>query len=263
MESILGALKETPIPTILVVAGIVFLLLSIAGQLAGRIAVPAERQRWAAVMGGILLISGVALYVVPPARLIPPRPPDVLPATPPDPTPQQKPSPSIVADSPGTQMSPPAPEPTPDVPKTLDTFIPSLNARLTALRFFEGHPCYEPLLKERTYRHRFAKDITRDVFTELTLEYPQRDQRLDFTIRAVYQREAGQQGKVVSRPELKTYLPAESQKSLHSFRSSQGRRLTCPRGASGGGGKWSIGSYTVDVYIGGDLVTSGSFEIHE
>jgi hypothetical protein len=54
----------------MVVAGIAFLLLSIAGQLAGRIAVPPERQWWAAVVGSILLVAGVALYIVPPARMI-------------------------------------------------------------------------------------------------------------------------------------------------------------------------------------------------
>jgi hypothetical protein len=52
MESIIGALKDTPIPTILVVAGIVFLVLAVAGQLAGRIVVVPERQRWAALTGG-------------------------------------------------------------------------------------------------------------------------------------------------------------------------------------------------------------------
>jgi hypothetical protein len=52
MESVLTALKDTPIPTILVVAGIAFLLLAIAGQLAGRIVVAPERQRWAAFIGG-------------------------------------------------------------------------------------------------------------------------------------------------------------------------------------------------------------------
>jgi hypothetical protein len=36
MDTIITALKETLIRTIMVVAGIVFLLLSIAGQLAGR-----------------------------------------------------------------------------------------------------------------------------------------------------------------------------------------------------------------------------------
>ncbi len=61
------ALKDTPIPTILVVAGIVFLLLSIAGQLAGRINVPPERQRQAAIIGGLLLVVGVVLHVAPPS----------------------------------------------------------------------------------------------------------------------------------------------------------------------------------------------------
>jgi hypothetical protein len=45
MDGIITAQKDTPIPTILVIAGIAFLLLSIGGQLAGRIAVPPERQR--------------------------------------------------------------------------------------------------------------------------------------------------------------------------------------------------------------------------
>jgi hypothetical protein len=65
MKEVITALKDTPIPTILVVAGIVFLLLAIAGQLAGRIVVAPERQRWVAVIGGGLLAIGVALYVIP------------------------------------------------------------------------------------------------------------------------------------------------------------------------------------------------------
>jgi hypothetical protein len=73
MESVFGALKDTPIPTILVIAGIVFLLLAIAGQLAGRIVVAPERQRWAAVIGGVLLAAGIVLYVVPQGRLTSPK----------------------------------------------------------------------------------------------------------------------------------------------------------------------------------------------
>jgi hypothetical protein len=69
MESVLTALKDKPIPTILVIAGIVFLLLAIARQLAGRIALAPERQRWAAVIGGVLLMRGVALHLVPQVRL--------------------------------------------------------------------------------------------------------------------------------------------------------------------------------------------------
>jgi hypothetical protein len=65
MESIITALKDTPIPTIMVVAGIVFLLLAVAGQLAGRIVVAPERQRWAAIIGGGLLVIGLALHIAP------------------------------------------------------------------------------------------------------------------------------------------------------------------------------------------------------
>jgi hypothetical protein len=68
-EGILKALQGTPIPTLLVVAGIVFLLLSIAGQLAGRIVVPPERQRQATIIGGLLLVVGVALNIAPPQWL--------------------------------------------------------------------------------------------------------------------------------------------------------------------------------------------------
>ena len=73
LESVIAALKDTPIPTILVIVGIVFLLLAIAGQLAGRIAVAPERQRSAAVIGGILLTAGVVLYVIPQVRQTSPR----------------------------------------------------------------------------------------------------------------------------------------------------------------------------------------------
>jgi hypothetical protein len=73
VEALIAALKNTPIPTILVVVGIVFLLLSIAGQLAGRIVVPPERQRQAAIIGGLLLVVGVALNIAPP-QWLPPKP---------------------------------------------------------------------------------------------------------------------------------------------------------------------------------------------
>jgi hypothetical protein len=71
MEDIIKALKDTPIPTILVVAGIVFLLLAIAGQLSGRIVVAPDRQRWAAVIGGVLLVIGVTLTFIQPGNKSP------------------------------------------------------------------------------------------------------------------------------------------------------------------------------------------------
>jgi hypothetical protein len=102
MENIIAALKDTPLPTILVVAGIAFLLLAVAGQLAGRIVVAPERQRWAAVIGGGLLALGVVLHVVPQDQ-VKPSVPDR------DPTKEQIVQPSGV--SPSTGSPPPTPEP--------------------------------------------------------------------------------------------------------------------------------------------------------
>jgi hypothetical protein len=101
MTSVWTALKETPIPTILVVAGIVFLLLSVAGQLAGRIAVAPERQRWAAAIGGGLFVIGVALHVVPQTKQRPSETEETStsrPSTPP--TKGPRPQPSDVSSSP-------------------------------------------------------------------------------------------------------------------------------------------------------------------
>jgi hypothetical protein len=59
------ALKDTPVPTILVIGGMVFLFLAIAGQITGEIKVPTGRQKISAVLGIILLVSGILLYVIP------------------------------------------------------------------------------------------------------------------------------------------------------------------------------------------------------
>lgn len=70
MTDILNALKNTPIPAILVISGIVFLLLALAGQLGGQISIPATRQKWAAILGVILLLSGIYLSIYIPPNTI-------------------------------------------------------------------------------------------------------------------------------------------------------------------------------------------------
>ncbi len=65
MQGIITALKDTPIPTILVVGGIAFLLLAVAGQVAGKIEVPPARQKWAGLAGTLLLMAGVTLHLIP------------------------------------------------------------------------------------------------------------------------------------------------------------------------------------------------------
>jgi hypothetical protein len=65
MQEILSALRDTPIPTILVVSGILFLLLSVADQFAGKISVNPARQKLAAIIGSALIMLGVSLYILP------------------------------------------------------------------------------------------------------------------------------------------------------------------------------------------------------
>jgi hypothetical protein len=165
MDTIITALKETPIPTIMVVAGIAFLLLSIAGQLAGRITVPPERQRQATIIGCLLVVVGVALHVVPP--LISPKSQEPPPSTTSQSAIKQDQPSQTPTSPPSAQFPPPTPEPTTQDFKVES--IPSSNARLTVLRFFESNPCEVPPPKERAYRQRFAQVFTREILTELTL----------------------------------------------------------------------------------------------
>jgi hypothetical protein len=65
MDSVIALLKDTPIPTILVLSGIVFLFLALAGQIAGKLEVPPTRQKWAAAAGAVFLSVGLLLYLAP------------------------------------------------------------------------------------------------------------------------------------------------------------------------------------------------------
>jgi hypothetical protein len=68
MLDFLNTLKDTPIPTILVVAGIVFILLAIAGQLEILKTPPLVSlwQKWlVGTIGGLFLIAGLLIYLRP------------------------------------------------------------------------------------------------------------------------------------------------------------------------------------------------------
>jgi hypothetical protein len=150
MDSIIAALQETPIPTILVVAGIVFLLLSIAGQLAGRIAIPPERQRQAAIIGCFLVVVGIALHVSPLLWKSPEIPPVLRPEPPSGKTPS-----SSSEKPPSTQTSPPPRNPTTQLFK-VESLRP-LDARVTALKFFAGSCWDVPDPQKRRYTQRFPR----------------------------------------------------------------------------------------------------------
>lgn len=62
---IIKHLADTPLPTILVIAGIAFLFIAIGGSLGAAIVTTLVRRDLAAFAGSILLVTGVALWLVP------------------------------------------------------------------------------------------------------------------------------------------------------------------------------------------------------
>jgi hypothetical protein len=63
----LQALENAPMPSLLVIGGLVFLSLALIGRLGVWIDLTKERQKWAGIVGALLLIFGVGLHIVPPA----------------------------------------------------------------------------------------------------------------------------------------------------------------------------------------------------
>lgn len=63
MSEVAATLKETPLPTILVVAGIFFILLSIASQLSGKITIDPSQRKTALLAGSVFVVIGVGLYL--------------------------------------------------------------------------------------------------------------------------------------------------------------------------------------------------------
>jgi len=60
------AVIQGPLPNILVVGGIIFLLLSVVGKLGARIVIDPSKQRFAGYIGVLLLIVGIGLHLVRP-----------------------------------------------------------------------------------------------------------------------------------------------------------------------------------------------------
>lgn len=69
MSELLSAVKDTPLPTILVVAGIFFWLLAIAGTLAGKITVQPAHQWMAGLVGTVFIGLGLLTYFTPTSLL--------------------------------------------------------------------------------------------------------------------------------------------------------------------------------------------------
>jgi probable HAF family extracellular repeat protein len=127
-------------------------------------------------------------------------------------------------------------------------YIPSLQARVTAFRFFES--AYHAMPPEqRVYNQRFVRTTSRFIHWELRLEHPAPGRRLPFTIEQFWYLA---DGRLFSRQRLPRFLDADwiSSEHHHSYGWNEP-------------GRWHAGAYRVEVYIAGTKVASGSFEITE
>jgi hypothetical protein len=61
--------RDTPVPSILVAGGIIFLLLSVLQRAGTSIETRPGREGFAIFMGVVLLLSGIGLYLVPPTQV--------------------------------------------------------------------------------------------------------------------------------------------------------------------------------------------------
>lgn len=79
MEDVLIEIAKTPLPTILVLAGILFLFLAIVGKFGASIVVSSQKQSLAGLLGFLLLVGGVVLYLLRPSQEpTPPAPPVII-----------------------------------------------------------------------------------------------------------------------------------------------------------------------------------------
>ena len=124
--------------------------------------------------------------------------------------------------------------------------VPGIN--VSALQFFEGP--HETTLEKskRVYRFSFDAPSTRSVYWELDLTYPNPSQQIDFKIDAYWYKGDGSE---MAHQILNGYAKPEWKKSWHTL---------------GFGwvdaGRWSPGTYRVDLYCQTTRVASGTFQIN-
>jgi len=191
------------------------------------------------VTGQTLLPAASPVPVVAPTPL-PTAEPKATPAPTATPAPLPAPSP--------TPTSEPAATPT----ATASGSIPSLEARVTDLRFFESGATSVPR-EDRVYRQIFDQEATRSVDWELTLAHPPPGAQIyEFTVEAVYHRP---DGSVLGRSTHEGRIEGDSTISWST--SSFGGFGT---GRTGG---WPLGAYRVDLLVEGGLIASSGFVVED
>lgn len=65
MIDLIFTLQNTPAPTLLILGGMILLFLGLAGGISGRVEIPVTRQRITGILGGVFVLLGLLLFVVP------------------------------------------------------------------------------------------------------------------------------------------------------------------------------------------------------
>lgn len=126
------------------------------------------------------------------------------------------------------------------------TYIPSLNATAKELVFYESTRDLPPL-RDRIYRTEFGQSQVRYVCWELRMEHPDPGRKVPFRIEAKY---FNPKGALLTEHYIDSYFDTGWNSSNHS----SGYGFDQP-------GNWVKGTYRVDIYIAGDMVASGTFEV--
>ena len=163
-------------------------------------------------------------------------------------TPTRTPVPTITPTRTVTPIPTNTPIPT-ATPTPSGTYIPSLNAWVSDILFFEGAFDDAPAKDDRVYENFFYVADTRTIYWELNMEHEAPDQRVEFVINTLVY---GPDGEVFAEYETETYLDPEWATSWHIM---------------GWGweeaGSYDIGSYEVELSINGEIVAIAWFDIYE
>lgn len=124
--------------------------------------------------------------------------------------------------------------------------IPSLDARVTSVRFFETPYDFTPRGK-RVYASWFERASARFIAWELNLEHAAPASRKSFSVEQVWLRS---DGTILARQRKDTYVEPGWTSSYHQH--SWGYRNV---------DSWTAGVYRVDLFVDGQRVATGTFTI--
>jgi WD40 repeat protein len=127
-------------------------------------------------------------------------------------------------------------------------YLTSLKAQVISLKFFEMGSDAPPV-SERLYKDRFKASETRFIAYQLNLTFPPPGQKVIFRIRATYTNIGT--GNVIADFGADRFVLSDWTNSYHD--SNWGRKDY---------GWWQTGTYGVDLYVGGDRIASGTFEVY-